>query len=195
MFNGHVSDYEQFSDEELARLSGSDKAALSALLFRYMSTAEHIAAALAPRSGREQTIKDLVQEGMMALLKAVNSYRPDRGAGFATYAGVCIRHRMLSYIMRDGRGETVDTLSADELDETLCGRDEDIPENVVIAREDYDELFSRIADELSEREWQVLQLFLAGMSHRQIADRIGSNEKSVNNTMQRVRRKLRTIFK
>ena len=80
MLKGHSDDYEQFSDEELARLSGSDKAALGALLCRYMGTAEHIAAKLAPRNGREQIIKDLVQEGMMALLKAVNSYRPDRGA-------------------------------------------------------------------------------------------------------------------
>lgn len=194
MYSGHVSDYEQFGDEELARLSVSDKAALSALLFRYMGTAERIAAALAPKVGREQTIKDLVQEGMMALLKAVNSYRPDRGAAFATYAGVCIRHRMLSYIMKDGRA-SAERVSADELDDYLSGKEEDIPENVVIAREDYEELFCRIADELSEKEWQVLQLFLAGMSHRQIAERVGSDEKSVNNTMQRVRRKLRAIFK
>lgn len=194
MYSGHVSDYEQFGDEELARLSVSDKAALSALLFRYMGTAERIAAALAPKVGREQTIKDLVQEGMMALLKAVNSYRPDRGAAFATYAGVCIRHRMLSYIMKDGR-TSAERVSADELDDYLSGKEEDIPENVVIAREDYEELFCRIADELSEKEWQVLQLFLAGMSHRRIAERVGSDEKSVNNTMQRVRRKLRAIFK
>lgn len=194
MYSGHVSDYEQFGDEELARLSVSDKAALSALLFRYMGTAERIAAALAPKAGREQTIKDLVQEGMMALLKVVNSYRPDRGAAFATYAGVCIRHRMLSYIMKDGR-TSAERVSADELDDYLSGKEEDIPENVVIAREDYEELFCRIADELSEKEWQVLQLFLAGMSHRQIAERVGSDEKSVNNTMQRVRRKLRAIFK
>ena len=100
MYSGHVRDYEQFSDEELAKLSGSDRAALSALLFRYMSTAERIAYSL---TGSEQNVKDLVQEGMMSLLRAVNSYRPDRGAGFAAYAGVCIRHSMLSYIMKNSR--------------------------------------------------------------------------------------------
>ncbi|MBQ8965562.1 sigma-70 family RNA polymerase sigma factor [Ruminococcus sp.] len=194
MYSGHVSDYEQFSDEELAKLSGSDRAALSALIYRYMSTAEHIAAGLAPRAGREQMIKDLVQEGMMSLLRAVNSYRPDRGAGFATYAGVCIRHSMLSYIMRDGRygGETV---PAEDLDKYLDGNEGDNPENAVIAGEEYDELFRKIADELSEREWKVLQLFLAGSTHKQIAERLGTGEKSVNNTMQRVRRKLRAMIK
>lgn len=195
MLKGHSDDYEQFSDEELARLSGSDKAALGALLCRYMGTAEHIAAKLAPRNGREQIIKDLVQEGMMALLKAVNSYRPDRGAGFATYAGVCIRHRMLSYMMRDAKIEAEESVPADELDEFLCGSEDEIPENAVIERESYDELFTQIADALSDLEWDVLQLFLAGLSHRQIAQKLGMNEKSVNNAMQRLRRKLRTIFR
>ncbi|ADU23597.1 MULTISPECIES: sigma-70 family RNA polymerase sigma factor [Ruminococcus] len=194
MYSGHVRDYEQFSDEELARLSGSDKAALSALLFRYMGTAERIAAGIAPGAGREQTVKDLVQEGMMALLRAVNSYRPDRGAGFAAYAGVCIRHSMLSYIMKDNRYSGENRISTDELDDDLSGSDEDIPENAVIAKEEHDGLFGRIADELSEREWQVLQLFLNGHSYRQIAEKMSISEKSVNNTMQRVRKKLRGIF-
>ena len=193
MYSGHLREYEQFSDEELVKLSVSDKAALSALILRYMSTAEHIAAGLAPKAGREQMIKDLVQEGMMALLKAVNSYRPDRGAGFATYAGVCIRHSMLSYIMKDTRYSGGDTFSTDEPE--LYAESGENPEDAVIAGEEYDELFRRIADALSEREWQVLQLFLAGLSHKSIAQRLDTNEKSVNNTMQRIRRKLRAIFK
>ena len=193
MYSGHLREYEQFSDEELVKLSVSDKAALSALILRYMSTAEHIAAGLAPKAGREQMIKDLVQEGMMALLKAVNSYRPDRGAGFATYAGVCIRHSMLSYIMKDTRYSGGDTFSTDEPE--LYAESGENPEDAVIAGEEYDELFRRIADALSEREWQVLQLFLAGLSHKSIAQRLDTNEKSVNNTMQRIRRKLRAIFR
>ena len=193
MYSGHLREYEQFSDEELVKLSVSDKAALSALILRYMSTAEHIAAGLAPKAGRAQMIKDLVQEGMMALLKAVNSYRPDRGAGFATYAGVCIRHSMLSYIMKDTRYSGGDTFSTDEPE--LYAESGENPEDAVIAGEEYDELFRRIADALSEREWQVLQLFLAGLSHKSIAQRLDTNEKSVNNTMQRIRRKLRAIFK
>ncbi|WP_295154323.1 sigma-70 family RNA polymerase sigma factor [uncultured Ruminococcus sp.] len=188
-----MREHEQFSDEELVKLSVSDKAALSALILRYMSTAEHIAAGLAPKAGREQMIKDLVQEGMMALLKAVNSYRPDRGAGFATYAGVCIRHSMLSYIMKDTRYSGGDTFSTDEPE--LYAESGENPEDAVIAGEEYDELFRRIADALSEREWQVLQLFLAGLSHKSIAQRLDTNEKSVNNTMQRIRRKLRAIFR
>lgn len=188
-------DYEKFSDEELAKLSGSDKAALSALLYRYMGTAERIAVGLAPRAGREQIIKDLVQEGMMSLLRAVNSYRPDRGAGFAAYAGVCIRHSMLSYIMKDSRYSGEERISTEEIEEDISGSDEDIPENAVIAKAEHDVLYDRIADELSEREWQVLQLFLAGHSYRQIADKLSISEKSVNNTMQRVRKKLRGIFR
>ena len=194
MYSGHLREHEQFSDEELVKLSVSDKAALSALILRYMSTAEHIAAGLAPKAGREQMIKDLVQEGMMALLKAVNSYRPDRGAGFATYAGVCIRHSMLSYIMKDTRYSGGDTFSTDE-PELYAESSGENPEDAVIAGEEYDELFRRIADALSEREWQVLQLFLAGLSHKSIAQRLDTNEKSVNNTMQRIRRKLRAIFR
>ena len=57
------------------------------------------------------------------------------------------------------------------------------------------ELFADIADVLSELEWDVLQLFLAGLSHKQIAGKLGISEKAVNNAMQRLRRKLRTIFR
>ena len=131
----------------------------------------------------------------MSLLRAVNSYRPDRGTGFAAYAGVCIRHSMLSYIMKNSRYSSEESLSAEELDSFLSADEDDTPENAVIAKESYDELFCRIADELSDREWQVLQLFLAGHSYKQIAKAADTDEKSVNNTMQRVRRKLRGIFK
>ncbi|WP_294475748.1 sigma-70 family RNA polymerase sigma factor [uncultured Ruminococcus sp.] len=193
MYSGYLSEHGQLTDEELVKLSVNDKAALSALLVRYMGLTEYIAAGLAPRAGREQMIKDLVQEGMMALLKAVNSYRPDRGAGFATYAGVCIRHSMLSYIMRDSRYSGV--LPEEELDKLTDPSVEADPERAVIVREENDELFCRIEDVLSDREWQVLQKFLAGLSHRQIAEALCTTEKSVNNTMQRVRKKLRGIFR
>jgi RNA polymerase sporulation-specific sigma factor len=191
--SGFLRDHEQLSDEELVRLAVDDKAALTALLLRYVSLTEYIAAGLAPKAGREQMIKDLVQEGMMALLKAVNSYRPDRGAGFATYAGVCIRHSMLSYIMHDSR-YSGSALPEEELVKLTDQSIESDPERLVIDREEYDELFKRIAEELSEKEWQVLRRFLAGLSHRQTAEALGTTEKSVNNTMQRVRRKLRGIF-
>ena len=96
--------------------------------------------------------------------------------------------------MKDNRYSGENRISTDELDDDLSGSDEDIPENAVIAKEEHDGLFGRIADELSEREWQVLQLFLNGHSYRQIAEKMSISEKSVNNTMQRVRKKLRGIF-
>jgi RNA polymerase sporulation-specific sigma factor len=80
--------------------------------------------------------------------------------------------------------------------EGYVGASEDeIPENIVIEQERISELYSKISSALSRQEWQVFQLFLTGMSYNQIALKSGLSVKTVDNAMQRVRRKLKALLR
>lgn len=180
--------YNDLSDEELVLKARDDKVAVSELIARYMCAIEVTAKKLSP-----EVSDDLMQEGFMGLMRAVNSYEPEKGA-FSSYAGVCIKNRMLSSLKKNSMSNTED-ISDNELEEYVGVSDEDIPENIVIAQERMGELYNKISSALSEREWQVFQLFLTGMSYNQIALSSGLSVKTVDNAMQRVRRKLKALLR
>lgn len=133
---------------------------------------------------------DLVQEGMLALLSAVHTYQVGSEASFQTFAGVCIRNRMLSALRKANGGKSVRTQDTVPLDADLPA-----PELTVEAygdlREECETLLRRVDTRLSSNERTVLYLFLSGLSYREIAERLGKTPKSVDNALQRVRRKLK----
>lgn len=136
--------------------------------------------------------EDLVQEGLLGLLSAVQTYHSGGGASFRTYAGVCIRNRMLSVVRRlsggdnrqevlpneEGRMDSFPELAAEE------------PETVLIRREEWQLLQQRLQAQLTEREYQVLMLHIGAYSYREIAAKLSITEKAVDNALQRVRRKV-----
>ena len=138
--------------------------------------------------------EDLMQEGMLGLLHAIRSYEPARDTSFKTYAERCIRNRIYSAIRSAARfkhrplndsisieSDEVQTLSSDILHN---------PEELVITRELTDELKYRLADSLSKFEKKVLDYFLEGLSYSCISLKLGKSVKSVDNAVQRIRRKL-----
>lgn len=133
---------------------------------------------------------DLVQEGMLALLSAVHTYQVGSEASFQTFAGVCIRNRMLSALRKANGGKSVRTQDTVPLEADLPA-----PELTVEAygdlREECETLLRRVDTRLSSNERTVLYLFLSGLSYREIAERLGKTPKSVDNALQRVRRKLK----
>lgn len=176
----------QLSDEQLVRNAENDKAAVGELIARYICTVEF----LAKRYGSEVR-EDLVQEGLMGLLSAVRTYRAEENVKFSTYATKCIKNKIISSV-----GKNALLSDGDEADlEEILGSGGDIPEDIVLEREEMNELYEKITSALSEQEWQVFQLFLTGMSYNQIALNLGSTAKSVNNAMQRVRRKLKSLLR
>ncbi len=142
--------------------------------------------------------EDLIQEGMLGLLNAIRRYNPDGGASFKTYAERCIRNRLLSAVESANRqkndplnqGISLDALRNE--DENLSGGDwvyTRCPEDIVLEREWFTELQTEYARRLSKYETAVLKQFLAGVSYREIADSLGKTEKSVDNAVQRIRKK------
>jgi len=129
--------------------------------------------------------EDLIQEGMLGLLSAIRHYSSGRGASFRTFAELCIRRRVFSAIKRYSAIETIDLPV--EVPQTN-------PETILIDREMSEEFLNGFLEQLSSLERQILDLYLKGLSYREISSGTGKSAKSVDNAIQRVRRKL-TQFK
>jgi RNA polymerase sporulation-specific sigma factor len=194
-----MTDYLSTDDNELQALaSGGDRQAEEELVGRYSRLVRRCARPLFLAGGDSE---DLIQEGMMGLLSAIRQFDPGMNASFRTYAEVCIRRRMLSAVKSASRlkhlplndGLSLDYILSEE-SQTQSAANTDAfrrtPEEQVLARESKIELYNAFAQQLSRLEKQVLTLYLDGLSYDEIASRTGRDEKSVDNAVQRIRRKL-----
>ena len=171
------------SDRELISLfRQGDQRAFHQLAFRYMFVIKKRAYDL-QNSGMDTD--DLIQEGFWGLYNAVNTYNENGGAAFRTYAGVCIRNKMISAVRTAGK-----EICTEELSEDIPVRPESEPENAFIIREDFAGLMKRIETSLSKSEKRVLLLYLEGKSYDEIAAELNKSRKFCDNAMQRVRKKL-----
>ncbi len=191
-------DYAVLGDIELQkRASEGDAAAEEALTERYLPLVNACAQSLRLFGGEE---KDLSQEGVFGLISAVRSFDPDNGASFRTYAEHCIRMRLLSAVKSASRFKHFplnDSMSLEQLSEesdprlsAVLERFHRNPEDVVLARESQEELYKALSDCLSKYEKRVFSLYLDGLSYQQIGEQLGKDTKSVDNAVQRIRRKL-----
>ncbi|MBR6950971.1 MAG: sigma-70 family RNA polymerase sigma factor [Oscillospiraceae bacterium] len=145
-------------------------------------------------------MEDLMQEGMLALLNAMYAYSPDRGTSFSSFAAVCIRNRIIDAVKaygsgRDALDHSLSIDSADLKDEILSGQlcvtD---PEDVVIRSELAASALQQLQETLTPLEKEILSDYLAGLSYREIAQRSGRSTKSVDNSIQRIRKKVQSII-
>lgn len=186
----NVNMYGSMSDEELADRAVSDKLACEALILRYTKLIFIKAAVF---SASEADRDDLCQEGLMALLRAISSYDAGRNAKFSTFAEVCIVNQMRTVRARAAKApavcENIDDVSEEVLSE------EETPESIYMNKEFFSELRRAVETELSGTERQVFDSVIRGASYRETASMLGISEKSVDNAMQRARRKIRAYLK
>ena len=191
-------DYADLGDLELQkRAAEGDLSAEEALVVRYLPLVGTCARSLKLFGGEG---KDLFQEGVFGLISAVRSYDPSHGASFHTYAEHCIRMRLLSAIKSASRLKHFplnDGISLEELSEDPGADISNLPELVrhspeelILAKESREELYEAFSRCLSSFEIKVLDLYLEGLSYREIADRLCRNAKSIDNAVQRIRQKL-----
>ncbi len=180
------------SDEALCKAAvEGDGAAEEVLIIRY---AVLVRACSRPYFLIGGDSEDLMQEGMLGLLSAIRHYEPDRGTSFRTYAERCIRSRIVSAVRAAARfkhGPLNDSVSIEspQFDESISAANYlRNPEDLVIIHEITDELVS--SDLLSKLEREVLGYYLQGLSYADIATRSGRKVKSVDNSVQRIRKKL-----
>lgn len=190
-----LNDLLQLTDEQLCQLAASqaESQAEELLVSRYTRLVRMGARPLFLAGGDSE---DLIQEGMLGLLKAIRTYDPARQAQFRTYADICIRSQLLSAIRRaacDKHSPLNDYISFETplFDTLVFLKDQkDDPETVLIGKEEWKERMGALKDQLSGFEMDILQLYLSGYSYAEIAQRTGKTPKSVDNAVQRIRRKV-----
>ncbi len=201
-----MTSYETFSDEELLRRHREgDARAEEALYARYKQVVRSKARTyFLVGADRE----DIIQEGMIGLYKAVMDYQFDRQASFRAFAELCVTRQIITAIkgatrkkhiplntyisfnrsVREGDGERplIDVLTSTRITD---------PEEVLIGRENYAAVADSIENSLSKLERDTLALYLKGYSYQQIAEALDISAKSVDNAIQRVKKKLEARLK
>lgn len=194
MQNRDAQRLHELTDERLAELLREDAEVFAVLLTRYRGVVAFFAGQY---TGRSLEADDLVQEGLLGLYSAALSFSPERGVQFRTYASACIQNRIRNAARAEKR-KIVPLLSFDDPDTELSdsvSADEPDPEQEVLAKEWAVELDALMDHTLSRQEREIFCCALSGMSYEEIAEHIHSPQKSVDNAIQRARRKLRAALK
>lgn len=195
-----MNELRTISDEELLSQirDGSDDA-MECLLERYRDMVRKEARRFFLAGGDEE---DLIQEGMIGLFKAVTSYQKEKNTSFSTFAYICVQRQIYTTITAFNRKKHIplntavslseqknqeDELALDEILETP----EKTPEELMLRKEELND-YHRILDQnLSKFEKQVMDHYLNGENYTMIAKKLGKSDKSIDNAIQRIRRKIK----
>ena len=191
-------DLAELNDEDLCdRYNQGDRRAEEILISRYTSLVRRCARPFFLAGGDSE---DLTQEGMVGLMKAVREYDSDKEASFRTFAETCVRNRLYSVLRAASRDKHLPLNQSVSLDapffdsNSYTSGTSDLaqrsPEDFLIDREYTKSLLFVVRKQLSEFEAKILGYYLDGLSCREIAHAVGKPPKSVDNAVQRIRRKV-----
>lgn len=170
---------------QIEQARNGDEQAIAGLIARQMPQIRSLAAK-AVRPGLD--FDDAVQEGIIGLFSALETFDAQKGAAFATYANVCVQNAIVSAVRAAGRSKHAPLNTSVPYTETESTPG---PEELVMQSERYTQTMQSIDTRLSALEKQVLALFLDGCSYGEIGARLNLSEKAVDNALQRVRAKLK----
>lgn len=188
----------KFSDEELIkRYKTGEAEAADELMRRYVSLVRARARSYFLVGGEHE---DLLQEGMIGLFKAMRDFNPDKNTSFKSFATMCISRQLATALKLSNRAKHQPlnryiSLYRDindddfQLKDILEGTDNS-PEDILIDKENADDLNERIKKLLSSMEKKILVKYIQGMSYSHIAGETDSDVKAVDNALQRIKKKL-----
>jgi len=193
--------YESLSDEEIVQLArDTNDEALEHLINKYKNFVRAKARSYFLIGADRE---DIIQEGMIGLYKAIRDFRPDKLASFRAFAELCITRQIITAIKTATRQKHIPLNSYVSLNKPIYDEESDRtlldvisgskvtdPEELVISREEFSDIETKMVEFLSELEWQVFMFYLEGKSYQEIADELGRHVKSIDNALQRVKRKL-----
>ncbi len=176
----------------ISKAKAGDKSALTRLIQSYSEMILQKARSFNDLRGIDSD--DLYQEGMLGLWVAVYSFDASRQTKFKTYAMSVASNNMLSAIRETQRSKhrALNSSISIEENQNLLSTSPN-PEELVINTEEYSRVLGFINTGLTELEKNVLKLSLLNMSYFEIAEKLGCGEKSVDNALQRIRKKIRDI--
>ena len=202
---GMLPDYEQMTDEEIARLAQAGDEEASAFLLRKYKNFVRSKAHSYFLVGADH--EDIVQEGMIGLFKAIRDFRPEKLASFHAFAEICVTRQIITAIKTATRQKHIPLNSYISLNKPIYEEESDStlmdiitetqvadPEEMLIGRESYSNIESRIQESLSPFERRVMEAYMDGKSYQEIAEALGRHVKSIDNALQRIKRKLEKLL-
>ncbi len=196
-----LPDYEAMGDEEVvAYARAGDNAALEFLINKYKNFVRAKARSYFLIGADRE---DIIQEGMIGLYKAIRDFRADKLASFRAFAELCITRQIITAIKTATRQKHIPLNSYVSLNKPIYDEESDRtlldvlqgtkvadPEELVISREEFLDIEAKMSEFLSDLEWKVLMYYLEGKSYQEIAEDLHRHVKSIDNALQRVKRKL-----
>ena len=197
--------YATLSDEEIiSGIRDGDASGVDFLLEKYKNLVRKKARALYLIGGDND---DLIQEGMIGLYKAVRDFQKEKESSFVRFASLCIERQLYNAVKGANRlkntplncyisldvpvgGDEITGETGQTLGETLERSDISNPEDILIDRERVGKIEEYMREYLSCFEQSVVNLYIYGMDYQQIADRLGKTPKSIDNALQRIKKKL-----
>jgi len=200
MTNDELIRYADMDDEEVVALAQKgDGDALVFLLNKYKNFVRSKARSYFLIGADHE---DIVQEGMIGLYKSIRDFQPTRLASFRSFAELCVKRQIITAIKAATRQKHVPLNSYVSLNKPLYDEESDRtlldviegrvtnPEDLYISKEDLKNIQAQMDQLLSDLEKQVLEAFMDGKSYQEIAEMLGRHVKSIDNALQRVKRKL-----
>lgn len=196
-----LPDYDAMTDEQIVEIArGGDIDAQEYLINKYKNYVRAKARTYFLLGGDKE---DLIQEGMIGMYKAIRDFRNDKLSSFRAFAELCITRQIITAIKTATRQKHIPLNSYVSLNKPIYDEDSDRtlldiitgnkvtdPEELIISREEFSEIEEKMGELLSPLEWQVLMYYLEGKSYQEIAEDLGRHVKSIDNALQRVKRKL-----
>ena len=199
--NGRFSRFEGIEDDEAVKLvQAGDDEALDYLLYKYKNFVRSKARSYFLVGADKE---DIIQEGMIGFFKAVRDYKPERAASFHVFAEICITRQIITAIKTATRQKHLPLNSYVSLNKPVFDEDSErtlmdvmpveyasSPEDLLLDQEKHDYLERKMNETLSDLEWEVLNSYLQDKSYHEIAHDLSRHVKSVDNALQRVKRKM-----
>ena len=193
--------YSEYSDEVLIeKLRDGDTEIADFIMEKYKPLVRKKTNAMYLIGGETE---DLIQEGMIGLFKAVRDFNPEKEVCFFSFAEMCITRQLYSALEASNRKKHIplntyvsfsNQEDADGVNLELMVTEQTLsPEQILIEQERKQEFFDKLEEKLSRMERNVLYLYLEGSSYTQIAEKMGKTPKSIDNSLQRIRGKIKLL--
>jgi len=193
--------FAEMSDEEIVELAQQgDQAAVEYLVDKYRNFVRAKARSYFLIGADKE---DIIQEGMIGLFKAIRDYKADKLTSFRAFAELCITRQIITAIKTATRQKHIPLNSYVSLNKPIYDEESDRtlmdilsttkitnPEEIIISREEFIFIERKMGEILSSLEWKVLMAYLEGKSYQEIAVELKRHVKSIDNALQRVKRKL-----
>lgn len=204
IFSINENNYTQMTDEKLIEnVKQEDQTALNCLIERYNDLVTMKANKFFMVGAEKE---DMIQEGMIGLYKAIKSFDTEKQNSFKTFANMCVERQLITAVKNSNRQKHIPLNSSVSLNSAAYEDNEDMdkmdvldikmmndPSDIIADREYFENMESKIRENLSSFELQVLKEYEKGKSYAAIAEKLNAKVKSVDTAIQRIRKKANKI--